>query len=180
VTCSGASDAPEGLGSIAGPGRQGLEHLDPLIKSRQTAAREIKHFSCRRHVSHRLRSLCKWHVSHKGKILAPSSTGFSPQISPRLWATVVACGPMILRLRIGVGGRRGFSCVGSRRASRGPSYPGTPPQSSGGHAWASARQTGMSAGLSSGARIFSTTTRCRPTSAGPPGTVLKLAGVYHS
>src|SRR5712664_259312 len=52
------------------------------------------------------------------------------------------------------------SCVGSRRASRKLSYPGTPPQSSGGHARAPARQTGMSADLSSGVRIFSTTTRC--------------------
>src|SRR6266446_2953030 len=85
---SGAPDAPEAPETIGGPSR--TRTLDPLIKRHRTAVREIKHFSCRRHVPHGLRSLSKWHVSHKGKILAPTSTGFSPQISPQLWATVVA------------------------------------------------------------------------------------------
>jgi hypothetical protein len=54
--------------------------------------REIKHFSYRRYVSHGLLSLSKGkgHVSHKGSVLAPTSTIFSPQISPQLSATVVA------------------------------------------------------------------------------------------
>jgi hypothetical protein len=52
--------------------------------------REIKHFSYRRYVPHGLLSLSKGHVSHKGSVLAPTSTTFSPQISPQLSATVVA------------------------------------------------------------------------------------------
>ena len=39
--------------------------MDPLIKRHRTAVREIKHFSYRRCVSHRLPSLSKGHVSHK-------------------------------------------------------------------------------------------------------------------
>jgi hypothetical protein len=60
--------------------------LDPLIKSLQTAAREIEHFSCRRRVSRRSQRATEWHVSHPRAILAPTSAIFSPQ----LWAAVVA------------------------------------------------------------------------------------------
>jgi hypothetical protein len=64
--------------------------LDPLIKRLRTTVREIKHFSYRCYVSYGLPSLSKGHVSHKRKVLTPTSTIFSPQISPQLSATVVA------------------------------------------------------------------------------------------
>ena len=88
---------------------------DLLIKRHRTAVREIKHFSCRRHVPHGLRSLSKWHVSHKGKILAPTSTGFSPQISPQLWVLAKEAGR--------VKGRKGGSPCSGHVSPHRPTHP---------------------------------------------------------
>jgi hypothetical protein len=61
----------------------GRKSFDPLIKSRRTAAREIKHLSCRRHLYRRLQNTVERHVSHQGAVLASTFASFSPQISPQ-------------------------------------------------------------------------------------------------
>src|SRR2546430_14757948 len=70
-TTTGTSNILEVPVVNGGPSR--TRTLDPLIKSLQTAAREIEHFSCRRHVSRMLQSVSEWHVSQNRAILASTS-----------------------------------------------------------------------------------------------------------
>ena len=80
-TRSATCDVLQVTDVIGGPSR--TRTLDPLIKSRRTAAREIKHFSCRRHLYRTLQNAVERHVSHQGAVLASTFASFSPQISPQ-------------------------------------------------------------------------------------------------
>lgn len=153
--------------------------MGPLIKSRRTAAREIEHFSCRRHGYRRLQNAVERHLSHQGAVFASTPASFSPQISPRLWATVILRANNPQRRCSGSESAEARLLVGSRRASRRArtltrptilrrARPGT------GQADRNVRRAYLRR------QDLLDPLSVPPNLRGSPGTLLKLASVYHS
>ncbi len=80
-TATGTSEVSEVPVNVGGPSR--TRTLDPLIKSRLTAAQETGHFAGSRHIINDLKTARQRHMPQQRTVLASTAATFSPQISPQ-------------------------------------------------------------------------------------------------